>query len=60
VRISGIAAEALYAGGAPGLVAGVLQVNAKVPSGVPSGEAIPVVLTIGGVNSRPGVTLAVR
>ncbi|MBI3697004.1 MAG: IPT/TIG domain-containing protein, partial [Acidobacteria bacterium] len=43
VKIGGLDADILYAGAAPGLVAGVLQVNAKVPDGVASG-AVPVVL----------------
>jgi uncharacterized protein (TIGR03437 family) len=59
VRIGGQPAEILYSGAAPGLVAGVLQVNARVPSGVDSGN-IPVVLTVGGASSQPGLTVAVR
>lgn len=45
--------------GAPGGVAGFLQVNAIVPAGLRSG-ANPIVLTIGGVNSAAGVTVAVQ
>jgi uncharacterized protein (TIGR03437 family) len=56
--IGGVAAVVRYAGGAPGLIAGVMQVNAIVPAGV-SGTA-PVVLTVGGVASQGGVTVAVR
>ncbi len=56
-------------GGQPGRVlesamapdaAGVLMVRAEVPADTPTGNAVPVVLTIGGVSSQPGVTLAVR
>jgi uncharacterized protein (TIGR03437 family) len=57
--IDGISAEILYAGAAPGLVAGVLQVNARVPQGV-LGSGVPVVLAIGTGKSQPGVTMAVR
>ena len=39
-------AEVLYAGAAPGLVAGVLQVNIRIPGNLPSGRH-EVVLTIG-------------
>jgi uncharacterized protein (TIGR03437 family) len=60
VKIGGLDAEVLYAGGAPGSVAGLLQVNVRVPPGVVSGNAVPVVLTVGGVSSQPGVTMAVR
>jgi uncharacterized protein (TIGR03437 family) len=58
VTLGGVAAEVRYAGGAPGLIAGVMQVNVVVPAGV-SGTA-PVVLTVGGVASQGGVTVAVR
>ncbi len=47
VTIGGIAAQVLYAGSAPGLVAGALQINVVVPTGVTPGPAVPVVLTIG-------------
>ncbi|MBI3696385.1 MAG: hypothetical protein HY238_16300 [Acidobacteria bacterium] len=65
VRIGGQAAEVLYAGSAPGLVAGVIQINARVPQAARSGVAqaivdAPVVLTIGDVASQAGVTIAVR
>jgi uncharacterized protein (TIGR03437 family) len=59
VSIGGQSADVLYAGNAPGLVAGALQVNARIPQNVSSGAA-SVVLTIGGVESQSGVTLAVR
>jgi uncharacterized protein (TIGR03437 family) len=58
VTIGGADAEVRYAGGAPGLIAGVMQVNVVVPAGV-SGTA-PVVLTLGGVASQGGVTVVVR
>jgi uncharacterized protein (TIGR03437 family) len=60
VTIGGQAARVLYAGSAPGLVAGVLQVNAEVPEGVTPGAAVQVVVTIGGVRSQANVTMAVR
>jgi uncharacterized protein (TIGR03437 family) len=55
--IGGKAAAVQYAGGVPGAVAGVMQLNVQVPSGV-SGSAVPVVVSIGGVPSQPGVTVA--
>jgi len=60
VTIGGINAQTMYAGGVPGLVAGVLQVNAQIPSGVATGNAVPIVLTIGGKASQTGATLAIR
>ena len=59
VRIGGVAAEILYSGAAPGLVAGVLQVNARIPEEVASGD-VPVVLTVGSASSQPDLTVAVR
>jgi len=58
VEIAGANAEILYAGGAPGLVAGVLQVNVRVPEHA-SGSAAALVLRGGGVASQPGVTIAI-
>jgi uncharacterized protein (TIGR03437 family) len=60
VRIGGAAAEILYAGAAPGLVSGVLQVNARVPWNIEPGDFVPVILTIGRNSSLPAVTMAVR
>lgn len=60
VTIGGVAAEVLYAGSAPGLVSGLVQVNARVPATVAVGNSVPVVVTIGGVASQAGVTMAVR
>jgi uncharacterized protein (TIGR03437 family) len=59
VTIGGVPAVVEYAGGAPGLVAGVLQVNVRIPDGVPSGD-LPVVLKIGDALSQEDVTVAVQ
>jgi uncharacterized protein (TIGR03437 family) len=59
VMIGGKEATVVYAGAAPGLVAGALQVNAIVPADVLSGN-VPVVLKIGENNSQDGVTVAVE
>jgi uncharacterized protein (TIGR03437 family) len=51
-----------FAGLAPGFV-GLYQVNAQVPANAPTGDAVPVVLTMtgpnGAVSSLP-VTIAVQ
>lgn len=60
VAIGGSNAEVLYAGGAPGLVAGVLQLNVRLPVSNPSACDLPVVLKVGDVVSRPGVTISVQ
>lgn len=58
VTIGGQPAQVLYAGSAPGLVAGILQVDARVPDGISSGAVAPVILTVGNASSAPGVTIA--
>jgi uncharacterized protein (TIGR03437 family) len=59
VTIGGLPADVLYAGAAPTLVAGVMQVNARVPAGVTSGDNA-VTVTVGTASSQPGITLAVK
>lgn len=59
VLIGGQPADVIYAGNAPGLVAGALQVNARIPEKINSG-LVSVLLSIGGIPSQSGVTLAVR
>ena len=59
VNIGGSPAEVLYAGAAPSLVAGVMQINVRVPVDAPSG-AVPVEVVVGGMRSQPGVTLSVK
>ena len=56
--IGGVTATIGYAGPAPGEVNGVMQVNLTVPSGMTGAQ--PVVITVGGVASQSGVTVAVK
>jgi uncharacterized protein (TIGR03437 family) len=60
VTVGGRPAEILYAGAAPHAVAGLVQVNFRVPADAPIGGAIPLVLTVGDSSSPDGVTMAVR
>ena len=60
VTIGGLDAPVHYAGAAPGLVAGVIQINAEVPRDAASGGAVPIVIRIGDRTSPAGVTLAVQ
>jgi trimeric autotransporter adhesin len=64
VRIGGVTADVLYAGPAPGLIAGVLQINARVPQTfVPvynDPSATPVFLLMGQLFSSLNGTIAVR
>lgn len=60
VTIGGQPAVISYAGEAPGLVSGVLQVNAKIPENIPSGNQL-VLLTIGNSNNiQQAITIAVQ
>jgi uncharacterized protein (TIGR03437 family) len=58
--VGGQDAPVKYAGGAPGLVAGLMQVNIQIPSGIQTGNAVPVVLRVGDAFSPGGVAIAVR
>ena len=60
VSVSGEAAQIVYAGAAPHAVAGLLQVNFRVPVDATLGDAVPIVLSIGNTRSRDGVTMAIR
>lgn len=59
VSINGTDVAPIYAGAAPNLVAGVLQVNVRIPVDAPAGN-MPVVLRVGNALSQTGVTVAVR
>jgi uncharacterized protein (TIGR03437 family) len=58
--IDGQSATVSYCGEAPGSTAGLVQVNALVPESVTPGGAVPVTISIAGVTSQAGVTLAVK
>jgi uncharacterized protein (TIGR03437 family) len=59
VSIGGISAKVLYAGGAPGATAGLMQVNVEIPSSAATGSAVPVLLKVGDSASQSGVVIAV-
>ena len=48
-----------YAGAAPGLVAGVFQINVVIPPDTVSGD-VPITVTVGNFTSQSGLTVAVR
>jgi uncharacterized protein (TIGR03437 family) len=58
-QIGGLDAAVTYAGDAPGLISGALQINIQVPANAPTGAAIPLVLNIGGIAS-PTIGIAVK
>jgi uncharacterized protein (TIGR03437 family) len=58
--IGGADAEVIWAGAAPGMVAGINQFNVRVPSGAPAGNDVPIILKVGSVASPGTATLAVK
>ena len=60
VQMNRIEAEVLYAGGVQTLVAGVIQVNVRVPQNVAPGNSVFVVIQAGGASSQRGVKIAVK
>ena len=60
VTIGGLDAAIKYAGGAPGAIAGALQINAVVPAGVTPGGNVPLTIQIGAWQSQANVTVAVQ
>jgi uncharacterized protein (TIGR03437 family) len=59
VRFGNYNVYPLYAGGAPSLVAGVIQINARIPEESPADPALPLSYLVGETWSPAGVTLAV-
>jgi uncharacterized protein (TIGR03437 family) len=59
VSIGGQDAEVTYAGSAGDQVAGMFQVNVRVPSSITPGASVPVTITVGG-STQAGVTVAVQ
>lgn len=56
--IAGQNAQVLYAGPAPGAIAGLYQCNLRVPANLPPGEH-PIRLSVGGIPTQEGLTLRV-
>jgi uncharacterized protein (TIGR03437 family) len=59
VTVGGRTADVLYVGAAPGFIAGVFQVNVRIPTGLAPGR-YPVRITSAGIVSSDAVTVAVR
>jgi len=59
VTIGGRGAEVLYAGAAPGLSAGVTQLNILIPADAPVGDAVEVAIAVGPA-AQGGVWVAIR
>ena len=59
VTIGGLPADVLYAGPAPGAIAGLYQFNVRIPAGAPSGN-LAVRVSLGAVSTQDGLTVSVR
>jgi uncharacterized protein (TIGR03437 family) len=60
VTIGGVNAAVQYAGAVPGAVAGLTQINVKVPGGLSPALALPVIVKIGDFTSTGSVTVSVK
>jgi uncharacterized protein (TIGR03437 family) len=60
VTIGGQNAIVEYSGAAPGAVAGLWQINVRVPAGLPANNNTPITLRIGNFGPFTGVTVAIR
>jgi trimeric autotransporter adhesin len=60
VTVGGAAATVLAAQDPPGSVPGVIQINITVPSSIQPGATQPVIVTMGGIASQTGLTMAVK
>ena len=60
VLIGGVAAQVIYAGSAPGQVAGLFQVNARIPETVMQSGHLLVAIRVGNSSSQAGVTMQVE
>jgi uncharacterized protein (TIGR03437 family) len=60
VRFDKLPGSVIYAGVAPTLVNGALQVNVQVPSDAVGGGQVPVRLTVGSYSSPPGTTIWIK
>ncbi len=59
-QVGGLPAFVTYAGAAPFEPAGFMQVNVTIPTGVATGPAIPVVMTVGTAFTQKGVTISIH
>ena len=60
VRIGTLDAPVLFVGPAPGLVNGLVQINARIPANAPVGAAVPIAIRIGTTDSAIGPTVSIR
>lgn len=59
-QVGGLSAEVLYAGAAPALAGGVVQINIRIPNEIQSSDNVSLWLSVGSFEIPPGVRVAVR
>ena len=60
VTVDGQTVNPEYAGGAPGEIAGLMQINVRIPRNITPGNAVPVTVEVQGYStSQPGVSIVV-
>jgi len=63
VNFGGVPATSYqFVGETPGVVAGVMQINVTIPQGAPTGNTVPVTVTLGtgSITSQSGLTVAIQ
>jgi uncharacterized protein (TIGR03437 family) len=60
LQIDNLSSTVTYFAEAAGFVSGLMQVNAMVPVGVHTGQAVPISLSMNGANSQPGVVIYIK
>lgn len=58
VTVGGVPAQVVFAGMSPQFV-GVYQINIVIQPGTPTGDAVPLVITMGNISSPNNITIAV-
>ena len=58
--VGNVPASVSFAGSAPTFVSGINQINIQLASGTPTGDAVPVVITVGGNASQATATISVH
>ncbi len=59
VTLGGLEVDVVSASPASGLPSGIIQLQVRIPESLPGDGAVPVILTLGGASSQPGVNLTV-
>jgi uncharacterized protein (TIGR03437 family) len=59
-NLAGMPAEVLYAGSAPGLIAGVTQINIRLPGGISHNSSASLTLNVLGSSTPSGTTVAIQ